>query len=533
MSKDTYPHWLFDGSPIDDPFGYGERAVRFLRALKHPKTGRVFQLDPWQERLVRRIYGPRSADGTRIVRQVIMLVSRGARKTTLGAALALLHTIGPEKVAGGQVFLAAYDRDQARIAYNEAHGFAMTEKRIKAAVNVLDYRHEIRHKASRATLKAVSSDANASNGLTPAFALIDEIHCWKKRELLDVLRTGLSKTPNTLCMIISQAGRGQDTAASEVFEYARKVARGDIVDPGTLPVLFELPADCDWRDEKTWHLANPGLALGYPDLPSLRQMAHEAESRPALREKFRNDHCGIWLDSVADPWLNMQVWDECATAIPLAEREGERCWVGVDLSSTSDLTAVVAAFRDDDDGFSIYPFIFTPEASLRRRQERGEAPYVQWRDEGHLIATPGEVVDYRVVEEKIRELCERFAVQEIPFDRWNATNIKGNLLEDSLPVIDHGQGYVGMNAPMKAFERAALSKKLRHDGNPVMRWNVGNVHVDQDPAGNIKPNKGRAPDKIDAAVAGIMAVGRAEANESGGCIYANVKERPNGLIFID
>ncbi|WP_457796652.1 terminase large subunit [Methylocystis sp. S23] len=529
---DTYPHWLFGASPIEDTFGYGERAVRFIRALKHPKTGRAFQLDPWQERLVRRIYGPRNPDGTRIVRQVIMLVSRGARKTTLGAALALLHTIGPEKVSGGQVFLAAYDRDQARIAYQEAHGIVMADRRIQSAVDILDYKHEIRHSKSRATLKAVSSDANASNGLTPAFALVDEIHCWRKRELLDVLRTGLSKTAGTLCMIISQAGRGQETAAAEVYDYARKVARGEIDDPGTLPVLFETPGDADWRDEAVWHRANPGLALGYPDLPSLRQMAREAENRPALREKFRNDHLGIWLDNLADPWLDLNSWDECATATPIDEREGEPCWIGVDLSSVSDLTAVMVAFRDEDGGYSLYTNVFAPEAGLRARQDKGDGPYLQWRDEGYLIATPGEVVDYRIVEAKIRELAERFDVREIAFDRWNATEIKSNLLDDGLPVMDHGQGFASMNAPMRAFERAALSKNFRHDGNPILRFCVSNVVVVTDPAGNIKPGKSARRDlKTDAAVAGIMAVGRAEINEGGGFIYSNINERPDGLLF--
>lgn len=528
---DTYPTWLFDVSPIEDTFGDGERAVKFLRALKHPKTGRAFQLDPWQERLVRRIYGPRHPDGTRVVRQVIMLVSRGARKTTLGAALALLHTIGPEKVPGGQVFLAAYDRDQARIAYQEAHGIVMADKRIQAATTVLDYRHEIRHTKSRAIMKAVSSDANASNGLTPAFCLVDEIHAWKKRELLDVLRTGLSKTPNTLAMIISQAGRGQENAAAEVYEYARRVARGEIDDPGTLPVLFETPADADWRDEAVWHTANPGLALGYPDLPSLRQMAREAENRPALREKFKNDHLGMWLDGQADPWLDLQTYDAGAVEVDLAEREGAPCWIGVDLGSTSDLTAVVAAFRDEDGGFSVYPYVFAPQASLRRRQERGEAPYSLWAEDGHLIATPGEVTDQDQVEAKIRELCERFAVQEIAMDRWGATAMMARLLDDGLPVMAHGQGFVSMSAPMKAFERAVLSKKLRHGGHPVLRWCVSNVVVDQDPAGNLKPTKSKSREKIDAAVAAIMAIGRAELNEGAGCIYNDVSARPEGIIF--
>ncbi len=331
-------------------------------------------------------------------------------------------------------------------------------------------------------------------------------------------------------MIISQAGRGSEGVACEVFDYARKVARGEIIDPGTLPVLFETPKDADWLDESLWHRANPGLALGYPDLEALRQEAREGLNRPAVREKFKNDHLGIWLENLADPWLDLEVWDECATARPLAEREGESCWIGVDLSSVSDLTAVMVAFRDDDGGYSVYTNVFAPEAGLRARQDKGDGPYVQWRDEGHLIATPGEVVDYRIVEAKIRELCERFDPREIDFDRWNATEIKSNLMDDGLPVVDHGQGMASMNAPMRAFERAALSKTLRHDGNPVLRFCVANVLVVQDPAGNCKPGKSsRRELKTDAAVAGIMAVGRAEANE-GGFIYADVNARPTGIM---
>jgi phage terminase large subunit-like protein len=530
-ASDTYPSWVFDASPIADPFGHGERAVRFLRALRHPKTGRPFQLDAWQERIVRRIYGPRHPDGTRVVRNVVMLVSRGARKTTLGAALALLHTVGPERVPAGQVVLAAYDRDQARIAFTEAQGLVNADRRIIAATKVLDYRHQITHKKSNATLRAVSSDAAAQNGMTPAFCLIDEVHAWKKRELYDILRTGLSKTAGTLSIVISQAGRGTETIADEVFGYARKVARGEVLDEGTLPILFETPADADWRDEDTWHRANPGLALGYPDLPSLRQMAREAENRPAMREKFRNDHLGIWLDGQADPWLDLATYDRGDEPLDLDERHGEPAWIGVDLGSTNDLTAVVLALRDADGGFTVVPYVFAPpQGSLRRRQERGEAPYSLWAEQGYLTATPGDVTDWDVVEAKIRELCELHQVEEVVMDPWGARSMMNRLADDGLPVAEHRQGFISMAAPMKAFERAVLAGKLRHGGHPVLRWCVGNVVIDTDPSGNLKANKSKAAEKIDAAVAAVMAVGRADLGEQTSSIYANTSARPEGLL---
>ena len=540
-APDTYPAWLFDETPIEDPaifetpsgelIGGGERAVRFIRALRHPKTNKPFQLDRWQERLVRRIYGPRDADGHRIVDEVVMMVPRGARKTTLGAALALLHTVGPERVAHGQVILAAYDREQARIAYDEASGIVAARKEIARATRVRDFVHEIEHLASGATLKAVSSDAAAQNGKTPAFVLIDEIHAWKKRQLYDVLSTGLTKTANTLKIVISQAGRGTDNVADEVFGYARKVASGEIDNPGMLPVLFETAPDADWKDEAVWHRANPGLQFGYPNLKKLRKFAKEAEHRPAMREKFLNDHLNVWLSGHAAPWIETEQWDKGGSPIDLDEREGEQAWIGVDLGSTSDLTAIVVALRDDDGGFTVIPSVFAPEAALRRRQERGEAPYQLWADEGHLIATPGDIIDQSLIEDHLRDLCKRFDVQEIAFDPWSARTLMVRLLSDGLPAVEHRQGFRSFAEPMRTFETAVLANTLRHGGHPVLRWCVGNVVVDQDPAGNLKPTKSKAIEKIDAAVAAIMAVGRAAANEITKSIYASDSWTPELAYF--
>lgn len=277
----TRPEWLFDDSPIPDPFGYGDRAVRFLRALKHPKSRlpkHTFDLPPWQERLVRKIYGPCHPDGRRIVRTVIGLLPRGNRKTSLGAALALLHTIGPEKITGGQVVCAASDREQARIAFDEAAGIIRADKRIAARVHFQDSQHRFRHRTSRAEMRAISCDAARAHGGTPNFALVDELHAWLKRDLWDVLRTGLTKTPGSLLVVITTAGRGQENVAHDIVDYARKVARGEIDDPATLPILFEADRDCDWQDEAIWRAVNPGLEYGFPDIEGLRQLAREARA---------------------------------------------------------------------------------------------------------------------------------------------------------------------------------------------------------------------------------------------------------------
>lgn len=514
MAPTTHPTWLFDGSPIPDPFGYGERAVRFLRALRHPKStapGRAFQLDRWQERVVRRIYGPRHADGTRIVKTVVLLLPRGNRKTSLSAALALLHTLGPERIPGGEVINAAADRKQARLGYAEALGIIRADKRLGAVTSMQDYRNRITSKKHGSFYEAISCDAGTQHGRTPVFVLADELHAWKKRDLWDVLRSGLVKTSGSLLVVATTAGRGQENIAHDIVEDARKVARGEVVDPSILPILFEAGKDENWRDEAVWHRVNPGLAQGYPDIEGLRQLAREGERRPGDREAFRQLNLNIWLDHSADPFVDMDVYDEGAGPVDLDALAGRPCWLGVDLSSTTDLTCVAAAWRDGEDGYMVHPWFFCPADNLRARAERDGVPYPQWADDGFITATPGNVVDFRAVEATIRDLCARFDVREIAFDPHLARNMLNNLLEEGLPATEMRQGWVTMAPAVKELERAIVGRAFTHGGHPVLRWNFENIAVQTDSAGNRAFHKGKSRDRIDGAVACAMAVARAAA----------------------
>lgn len=530
----TFPAWIFGGSPIDDPFGHGERAVTFLRRLKHPKSAApkgAFQLDAWQERIVRRIYGPRHDDGSRVVKTVFLLLPRGNRKTSLAAALALLHTIGPERVPGGEVISAASDQKQARIGFDEAANIIRADKRLTKAVRIVDHRNRISLPAAGTFYEAISSDAGTQHGRTPVFVLADELHAWKKRDLWDVLRSGLPKTPGALVVIATTAGRGQDNVAHELYDYAVKVARGDIIDPAFLPILFEAPRDCDWRDEAIWHRVNPGLSCGYPDLAGLRQLAREAENRPGDREAFRQLHLNIWLDHSTDPFVDMTVYDRGNRIVDLDTLRDRPCWLGVDLSSTTDLTAIVAAWPDDDDGYTVRPWFFCPAENLRARTDKDGVPYPQWAEDGHITATPGNVVDFRAVEDTIRDLCDTYAVQEIAFDPHLARVMMANLIDDGLPAVEMRQGWVTMAPAIKELERAIIAAKFHHGGHPVLRWNFSNIAVETDKAGNKSFHKGKSTDRIDGAQAAAMAVGRAHIGQSGRSIYANDNARPLGLLF--
>ncbi|RWB08990.1 MAG: terminase large subunit [Mesorhizobium sp.] len=529
----TFPAWIYNGLPIADPFGHGERAVRFLRALKHPKSRapkRAFQLDDWQERIVRRIYGPRHDDGTRIIKTVFLLLPRGNRKTSLAAALALLHTIGPEKLPGGEVISAASDQKQARIGFDEAANIIRCDNRFGRKLKIVDHRNRISYPAEGTFYEAISSDAGTQHGRTPVFILADELHAWKKRDLWDVLRSGLPKTKGALVVIATTAGRGQDNVAHELYDYARKVARGDIEDPAFLPILFEAPRDCDWRDEAIWRYVNPGLAHGYPDIDGLRQLAREAENRPGDREAFRQLHLNIWLDHSTDPFVDMAVYDQGNVPIDIDALRGRPCWLAVDLSSTTDLTAIVAAWRDDDGGYIVQPWFFCPGDNLRRRAEIDGVPYPLWREGGFISATPGNVVDYDYVEQRIRELCDEFDVQEIAFDPHLARQTITRLLADGLPAVEMRQGWVTMAPAIRELERAIIAGKFQHGGHPVLRWNFSNIAVETDKAGNQTFHKGKSTDRIDGAQATAMAVGRAFVGESNVSAY-NAPESTGLFIF--
>lgn len=513
---------IFDDEEIPDPFGYGERAVRFLRALRHPKStlpGLSFDLSPWQERIVRKIYGPRHADGRRIVRTVAIMLPRGNRKTSLGAALALLHTIGPEAIPGGECMAAASDRSQARIAYEEALNIIRCDSRMDGRLHLVDSKNRIKNPKVGSFFEAISADAKTAHGHTPVFALVDELHAWPKRDLWEAIKSGLVKVPGSLLVVISTAGRGQENVAWEFYEYARKVARGEVNDPTWLPILFETERDADWQDEQVWYAANPGLAYGYPDIEGLRQLAREAAEIPAERDAFRQLNLNVWLDHSASPFVDMLVYDEGAYPVDPVDLEGEPCWIGVDLSSNRDLTAVVACWRDGGDGYAVYPWFFCPADNLRARADRDGVPYPTWAEQEFIIPTPGNVVDYRAVEDHIRELCARFEVREIAFDPHMARNIMNNLLEDNLPAVEMRQGWVTMAPAIKEMERAIIGRRFRHGGHPVLRWNFDNIAIEVDKAGNIAFHKGKSKDRIDGAVAAAMAVARCAAGDSGLSVY--------------
>ncbi|WP_420002915.1 terminase large subunit [Arenibacterium sp. LLYu02] len=516
--QSTYPEWVFDNSPIPDPLGHGERAVKFLRLLRHPASQkRVFELTDWQERIVRRIYGPRDPNGLRIVTMVMLLIPRGNRKTSLAAALALLHLLGPERVSAGQIIFAASDREQAGIGFREAAEIIRQDKRLEAVTRIYDAHNSpktIKSSLDGSTLKAVSSDGRAQHGTTPTFLLADEIHVWKGRDLWEALQSGMAKRAGGLTVIATTAGRGNEGLAAETYEYARGVALGQIDNPEFLPILFEPEQGDDWEDEEVWHKVNPGLAYGFPNLDGLRSLARKAKDSPTERYAFEQFNLNRWLGHSRDPLFDFGTYDARALHDDDEDLEQLPCWLGVDLSRSGDLTAIAAAFQHPDGQVTLRPTFFVPGEDLKARADRDRVPYLKWRDDRLIRICPGPIIDDEMVEEEIRELCARYDVREIAFDPHLATRMMQHLYDDGLPTVAVRQAPLTMGAAGADLERIVNGKLIRHDGNPILRQHLASVVAVRTDTGLVKMHKGTKTDRIDGAVAAAMAVYRLSLGQS-------------------
>lgn len=518
------PAWIDDGSPIPDPLGCAERNIAWLLRLRHPKSKRsMFALDEWQRRVLRKLYGPRDADGARMVRRLVLLLPRGNRKTSLCAAIMLLHLIGPESVPGDLILSAAGAREQAFELYNEAALIVEHDRRLDSVVRVTRTKSTIECRQRSTVYKAVSADGRMQHGKTPRVIIADELHVWSGlhgHELWAALDSATVKISETLMVIASTAGRGRENIAWKEVEHALKVQKGEIDDPATLPVIFMAEEGDDWRDEALWHALNPGMAFGYPDLPSLRDKARKAEASPSNRGTFLQLNLNRWLDTYASGAFDMANFDAGKIEIDLARLKGRPCWIGVDLAQTEDLTAVVMCFRGDDDDFIVVPYIFTPEDGVAEKALRDKVPYPRWRDEGHIFTTPGWPTNIDLVTDHILTLCGEYDVQVINIDKRFAKSMWPRLMQAGHNVVQFDQGWQTMGPASVDLLRVVGNRKLKHNGNPALRWNFENaVVVASDRNENVALHKGKSRGRIDATVATAMAIAGASQGETFGSMY--------------
>jgi len=484
-----------------------DRAVRLINQLTHTKgpfARQGFNLRPWQVRIVKQLFKT-GKDGRRIYRQCLLMLPRKNGKSEIAAALAIYFLMFDGEI-GGEVYSAAADKDQAALVFNVASQMIRNDPTLAAQCEIYDSYKRIIHKESGSFYRAISAEAYSKHGFNASVIIYDELHAAPNRELYDVLTTSQGARSQPLMLAISTAGFDRHSILWELYAHAKKVAENPALDPTFLPILYEAPIDADWTDEKVWKQANPALG-DFRSLEEMRVAAARAKEIPAQENTFRRLYLNQWTEQ-ASRWISMPAWDACRVPMDRASLRGRRCYLALDLSSTKDLTALVAVFPDDEGGFDVLPHFFIPQESIRERSHRDRVPYDQWQGD-YLTATPGNQVDYQAIRRMVNEWASEFEIREIAIDPWNATDLTQQLeKQDGFTLVVMRQGFASLSAPSKSFEKAILSRTLRHDGHPVLRWNIGNVSTETDAAGNIKPSKKTSTERIDGVVALIMAIDR-------------------------
>jgi phage terminase large subunit-like protein len=487
-----------------------KHVLDFFTLLRHSKgewAGQPFALAPWQALILWVVFGWKRADGTRRFRTAYVEVSRKNGKSTLAAGLGLYLFVADQE-PGAEVFTAATKRDQARIVHGEAIRMVQSSPGLQRFVQVFKDNLSMVRTASK--YAPLGADADTMDGLNVHGAIIDELHAHKNRNLWDVLETATGARRQPLIFSISTAGFDKLTVCWQQHAYGEQILDRIVNDDSYFVFIAALDPEDSWTNPAVWIKANPNLGVSVK-LESLQEQCAKAESLPAAQNAFRRLRLNQWTEQ-ADRWIDLSVWDEGAVRVDVHALRGRPCFGGLDLSSTTDLSAFVLLFPPNHEGerWQVVCRFWMPGDNVRQRVERDRVPYDQWIREGFIEATEGNVVDYDVIRERIKEDAERFQIREIAFDRWNATQLVVQLGNDGLSMIPFGQGFASMAGPTRELEKLIVGRQLAHAGYPVLRWMVSNVSVKQDPAGNMKPDKAKSTDRIDGIVALTMALGRAQ-----------------------
>lgn len=515
-----------------------DNAVAFINCLRHTKGewyGLPFDLIDWQERIVRDLFGIVKPTGYRQFNTAFVEIAKKQGKSELAAAIALLLTCGDNEY-GGEIYGCASDRQQASIVFDVACGMVEQCPALRARIKPMISQKRLVYKPLNSFYQVLSAEAYTKHGLNVHAVVFDELHAQPNRQLYDVMTHGSGDArKQPLYFLITTAGNDTNSICYEVHQKADDILAGRKRDPTFYPVIFGAKESEDWTDPKVWRKANPSLGITVEE-EKLRAACESAKNNPAEENLFRQLRLCQWVKQ-AIRWMPMEKWDKCAGnsggtfATDPAALRGRACYAGLDLSSTTDITAFVLVFPplDADDKYIILPFFWLPEETLALRVRRDHVPYDVWEKQGFLKTTEGNVVHYGFIEAAIEELGTIYDIREIAYDRWGATQMIQNLEGLGFTVVPFGQGFKDMSPGTKELMRLTLEGKLAHGGQPVLRWMMDNIHVRTDPAGNIKPDKERSTEKIDGAVATIMALDRAlrGGGDVGGSIY---EER--GLLIL-
>jgi phage terminase large subunit-like protein len=540
------------------------RALAFFSGLRHTQArwaGEPFQLLDWQRQALIDIFGTLRPDGTRQYRTVYIEVPKKNGKSEFASGIALYLLVSDGEQAA-QVYSAATDRDQAAIVYNGAKIMVEESAELSARCRALGGEHGAKRivvPKSNSYYRVLSAESYSKHGYNISGLVVDEVHAHKDRRLIDVLTKGSGAARSQpLFIYITTAGTDRNSICWELHEKALRVLKfrkpdayswvmGDpIDDPSFYAVIYGLHEDEDWTDEANWHKANPALGT-ILKLDDLRKDFQDAQQNVAEENLFKQLRLNIWVKSSVR-WMKMDKWDACSGLTIIKGKSenpvtlyteweqalhGRKAYGGLDLASSVDLAALALAVPTGNGKYALPMKFWIPEDTAAEKEQHDGVPYRQWARDGFITLTPGNVIDYGYILQELAQLRQIYDFKELAYDRFGAWQLiqqlqeigfitDPKLAEPGAPlIIPFGQGFVSMSGTTKEMMTFTLQGNIEHGGNPVLRWNADNMVVRTDPAGNIKPDKEKATQKIDGMVAAIMALDRAirHKDEDGPSIY--------------
>ena len=469
-------------------------AVMFIESLCHTKgtwAGKPFELIDWQEQIIRDLFGVLKPNGYRQFNTAYIEIPKKQGKSELAAAVALLLLCGDGEERA-EVYGCAADRNQAKIVFDVAVDMVRFCPALSKRVKILESQKKITYLPTNSSYQVLSADVANKHGFNTHGVIFDELHTQPNRKLFDVMLQGSGDARmQPLYFLITTAGNDTNSICYEVHQKAIDIAEGRKVDPTFYSVIYGAAEDEDWTDPKVWKKANPSLGITV-GIDKVKAACESAQQNPGEENAFRQLRLNQWVKQSVR-WMPMDKWDACAFPVSEDDLEGRICYGGLDLSSTTDITAFVLVFPplDEEDKYYILPYFWIPEETLDLRVRRDHVPYDLWERQGTLMTTEGNVVHYGYIEKFIERLGEHFNIREIAFDRWGAVQMVQNLESMGFTVVPFGQGFKDMSPPTKELMKLTLEQKLAHGGHPVLRWMMDNLYIRTDPAGNIrsKPKK--------------------------------------------
>ena len=487
-------------------------AVAFIENLCHTKgtwAGKRFELLDWQEQIIRDLFGILKPNGYRQFNTAYVEIPKKNGKSELAAAVALLLCCGDGEERA-EVYGCAADRQQAAIVFDVAADMVRMCPALSKRVKILASQKRIIYTPTNSFYQVLSAEAYSKHGFNIHGVVFDELHTQPNRKLFDVMTKGSGDARmQPLYFLITTAGTDTHSICYETHQKAVDILEGRKIDPTFYPVIYGAADTEDWTDPKVWKKANPSLGetIG---MDKVEAACASARQNPGEENSFRQLRLNQWVKQ-AVRWMPMEKWDACAFPVHEDDLEGRVCYGGLDLSSTTDITAFVLVFppENEEDKYYVLPYFWVPEDTLDLRVRRDHVPYEVWERQGYLMTTEGNVVHYGYIEHFIERLGERFNIREIAFDRWGAVQMVQNLEGLGFTVVPFGQGFKDMSPPTKELMKLVLEKRIAHGGHPVLRWMMDNIFIRTDPAGNIKADKEKSTEKIDGAIATIMGLDRA------------------------